>query len=328
MPAIELNPAVSSLNTREYLATKRTVVATKQEVLIGGDCCFCVPNCDWDLPAIANLSNPTDSYTNDRKDFIIQIADNSTVTGTLIKVFPNGTETPYVITDNTYGDYFSLGTLKSNVWGFYLDWYKVANLLGFGKYKFNITVLNSSATETFNEDSVNFRLMPYSCDNAHRTVRLETEQSGYFEGGFDYTGIFYQITTIIGTNINVTARSTWSQQIRLWGRFFREGYNFTVDNIVIQGRGQEQVQAQTVRKYSLLIDTIENKVSYPVITDLLLSPNVKISDYNIENSSGLIESRRVTMTEIGDPIITTLNQNEFYDLKFLDWKQDNVHRYR
>jgi len=323
--AVRVNPIVPSLNTREYLATIRTVGATKQDAIVGGDCCFCFPNCDWCLPAIANLTNPTDSYTNDKKDFIIKVATNSTVVGTLIKIAPDGTETPTVIVDDTYGDFSDVGVLKADVWGFLLDWFKVAFDLGFGKYKFNITVENSSATETFNEDSVCFRLMPYSCQNAHRTVRIETAQNGYFEGGFDYTGISAEVLLANG---KIEVVNGWAQQIRLWGRFFREGYNYTVDNIPLEGRGQEQVQAQTIRRYSLLLDTIENKVSFPVITDLLLAPDVNISDYNIENSAGTIVSRRVTMTDIGDPVITTLNQNEFYDLKFLDWKQDNVHRYR
>ncbi len=327
MTAIKVNPAVTDLNTREYLATIRTVSSTKADAIIGGDCCFCFPNCDWCMPAIANLTNPTDGYTNDKKEFILQVALNSTVVGTLIKIAPDGTETPTVIVDNTYGQFFALGVLRANVWGFILDWYKVANTLGFGKYKFNRTVENSSATETFNEDSVCFQLMPYNCDNAHRTVRIETEQFGYFEGGFDYTGIQPSIPLAGGLQA-VQQGAGWPQQIRLYGRFFREGYDYTVDNIVLEGRGQEQVQAQTIRRYSLLLDTIENKLSYPLITDMLLAPDVRISDYNIENSSGLIDRRRVTMTDIGDPIITTLNQNEFYDLKFLDWKQDNVHRYK
>lgn len=325
MAAIKINPAVSNLNTREYLATTRTIKATKLNAVIGGDCCFCFPNCDWVIPAIANLTNPTDPYTNDKKDFIIKVATNSIVIGTLIKIAPDGTETNTVIIDDTYGNFFDVGVLKPDVWGFVLDWYKVANLIGFGKYKFNITVKNSALTETLNEDSVVFRLLPYSCDNAHRTIRIETTQNGYFEGGFDYTGISTEVLLASG---KVEVVNGWPQQIRLYGRFFREGYNLTVDNIVLEGREQEQVQAQTVRRYSLLLDTIENKLSYPIITDVLLSPNVRISDYNIENSSGVIKNRRVTMTEIGDPIITTLNQNEFYDLKFLDWKQDNVHRYR
>ena len=38
----------------------------------------------------------------------------------------------------------------------------------------NISVTNIVGTEVYNEDSPCFRLLPYSCDNAHRTIRITT----------------------------------------------------------------------------------------------------------------------------------------------------------
>ena len=122
---IRIDPAVSSLNTSEYYSTLETFKAAKLLVLSGSDCCY---GCSVDLPAMANLSDPTDIYTNDLADFIIKVNTGDVVTGTLIKIDPDGTETDYVITDNTYGRYWATGSLKTNVWGFLLNWYNVANL--------------------------------------------------------------------------------------------------------------------------------------------------------------------------------------------------------
>lgn len=323
--SVRVTPDVPSLNTREYFATKKQVTAITANVVVGSECCFLYPNCEWYLPAIADLTD-TDKSKNDIKDFIIQVSDNSTVVGTLIKIAPDGTETNTIITDNTYGRFFALNSLKSNVWGFYLDWRLVASGLGFGRYKFNITVSNSTPTETYNNDSVCWQLMPYSCDNAHRTIRIETQQRGYFEGGFDYTGLTVAGTTTGGLT-EVQQVDFWSQQIRLWGRFVREGRDLNIDNIVTEERGQEMVQTQTIKRYSLKLDTIQTSISNPLIDDMLLAPNVQISDYNINNIE-IYRNERVTLTDLGDPIITPLSINEFYEIKFSEWKQNNIHRFR
>lgn len=320
--AVRVNPSASSLNVLEYLHLKRTVQAVRNPVTVASECFFCIPNCNWTLPAIADLTD-SDPYKNDYKDFIISVASGSTVTGTLIKIDPDGTETPTTITDNTYGLFYPLDDLKAGVWGFLLDWRLVASGLGFGKYKFNITVENSASTEIFNKDSVCWQLIPYTCENAHRTVRIETEQAGYFEGGFDYSGIIVEPNT----NEFVRGKDTWQQQIRLWGRFYRSNFEYNVDNIVTEERGQEQVQSQTVQVYTLLLDTIQTNISNPLIRDMLQAPEVRISDYNINNIEKY-ESVRVSMTNIETPVTITMNKNEFHDIKFVEWKQDNVHRYR
>jgi hypothetical protein len=327
--AIRLNPSISANASREYLHTKRTVPAKDSELLTAGICCFGSPSCDWDLPVIANLGNQSDTYGNDRTDFILSVVSNSTVTANLIKIDGNGVETEYLINDSTYGVLYGLGNIKANYWGFILDWYKVADNLGFGRYKVNIVVENLSGVETLNQDSACFELMPYSCENAHRTVRIETKQSGYFEGGFDYTGLDYTLNTPLPSGlVQISRVNYWPQQIRLWGRFYREGYDFTVDNIVTEERGQEMVQSQTVKRYNLKLDTIPTSVSNRLINDLFLAPDVRISDYNIANIE-LYRSIRVTMTEIADPSIFTMQKNEWYDgIKFVEYKQNNVKRYR
>ena len=83
--SVRVTPDVTSLNTREYFATRKQVTAIAGNVVVGSECCFLYPNCEWYLPAIADLTD-TDKAKNDVKDFIIQVSDNSTVVGTLIKI--------------------------------------------------------------------------------------------------------------------------------------------------------------------------------------------------------------------------------------------------
>jgi len=313
---IRVDPTVSTLNTREYFSTKETKTASKGLVISSGACCY---GCVVDLPAFANPTNPTDRLTNDRTDFIYNVGKGKTVTGTLTKIEPDATETEYIITDNTYGLFFPTSTLKQFFWGFILDWYKVYNTLGFGRYKFNVTVENAASNVVLSEDSPCFRLLPYTCDNAHRTVKISTKQRGYFEGGLDYTNLFYDLEGKTAT--------FWPQEIRLWGRFYRNNRRLTVDNIVSKDRGQEQVQTQSVRLFNLLLDTIQPNISDRVLDDLLQAPEVYINDYNYNNET-VGENERVTLTNFNEPIITTLSKDEYYTIELEEYFQNNVHRYR
>lgn len=313
---IRETPAVSSLNTREYFSTKFTKTAAPSLVLSAGSCCV---GCISDLPAFANVTNPTDTITNDKTDFILFTGKGVTVVATLTKIEPDGTETDFIITNDSYGSFFPIGTIKPLYWGFLLDWYLVATKLGFGRYKFNITVTNIAATEIHNEDSPCFRLLPYSCENAHRTVKITTEQKGYFEGGFDYTDLSY--------DFEGETKHTWMQQIRLWGRFYRSTRRLEVDNIVGKDRSEEQVQARTIKVFSLLLDTIQPNVSDRILDDMLLAPEVYLNDYNINNET-VSNNERITLTGLGEPVINTLTREEFYNIELEEFFQNNLHRYR
>ena len=320
--AIRLNPSPAIPNTREHFSHKSTFLASPSDVIAADSCCF---GCALDLMAIANLSNPTDPITNDRTDFIVRTGKGTTTVGTLTQIAPDGTETDIIITDDTYGQFYPTSTIKFIYWAFELDWYKVANTLGFGRYKFNVTATNVAATVVFNETSPCFTLIPYSCENAHDTVVITTEQKGYFEGFFDYTGLDYTYTDHAG---NTKKKTTWRQSIRLYGRFFRSTRDLAVDNIVSKQRGQEQVQASTVKVYTLQLDMIQTDVSNRVIDDMLLAPDVRISAYFINNIEDYVETR-VSLTDLGNPTRTRGSRSEFYpDIELKEYFQDNLHRYR
>jgi len=324
--SIRLTPTTSNSRTKQYLATKKTLKAIKRPIVIGQDCCFCFPNCDWDLPAFSFLSDSNNTYKNDKTDFIVNVPVSGTVEATLIQLDPDNNVLQSIsIVDDTYGLLFATGTIKSNVWGFILDWYKVADVESFGRWKLNLVVKNSVGGEMFNKDSACFHLRAWTCQMAHRTVKIKTKQSGYFEGGFDYTDINFVIPLAGG--IGQTNSTSWPQEIRLYGRFFREGRDFEIDNIVTEDRGQQLIQSKTVKRYLLKLDTIPTSISNRLVDDMLQAPEIYISDYQI-NAIELYDNVRVTLTELPDPDNFTQNINEFMDIRFAEWKQNNVHRFK
>lgn len=325
--AIRVNPSASSSRTQEYLHTERQFDIIKKPDFDASECCFCVPNCDWDFPAFALLTDQNDRQRNDRSPFYFEVPSGGTITATLIQLDRrNNAIQSITIVDNTYGNYFATGTIKANYWGFILDWYKVANVIGFGRFKLNIVIENGSSTEVLNEDSVCFHLMPWTCENAHRTVKITTEQSGYFENGINYEDLSF--TLPIGTGgLGSTLKTTWPQELRLFGVFYREGFPTERDNLVTQDRGQELVQSKIWKKYKLKLDTIPTKLSNFLIFDMLQASEVYITDQNISNIENYT-TVRVDLQEIDDPINFRMNKNEFIEITFVDWEQSNVHRFR
>lgn len=320
--AVRLNPSSTTTRTKEYIATQVEYLSIKAPVVVSGSCCYAF-NCNVDLPAIANLTDTTDDYSNDILDFIYQMGKGTTITATLIKVDSLGNETEYTL-DATYGQIFATDTVKTGYWAYVLEWHKVATALSYGTYKISISIDNAAANEIYSETTSCFNLMPYNCDNAHNTVRITTEQKGYFEGGFDYSNLNYNYT--ISTN-QTKAKTSWKQQIRLWGKFKRTGWLYEIDNIVSDKRGLSQVQSQTIRKYNLRIDYLESAVSNKVVEDMLQAPEVYIDDYNINNVD-LYQKTRVSLTDIQDPEQFDLAEQEFFNFDLVDYYQSNVHRYK
>lgn len=306
-----------TLRTNHYIHHKDTVQATTSLVSEGGDCCWC--SCDTIIPAFADLDNPTDKAKNDFFSWILKLPLNATITATLTNL---DSDTDYVITDNTLGRLFATGVLKTQVWGFIVDWYKVANTHGFGNYQMNLTVENGASQEIFNKDYPKFQLLPYSCQAAHNTVRIESHNSGYIEGGFDYRGI--DITDNAG-GIKATPEVYWKQQIRWWGRLDIINHPVQTDNIYDNYRNLEQVQTQIEDEYNLRLEFIKTDVSKQIIYDNLLADYVLINDYNA-NSVDTYRDVKLSLSSIDNPQ-PFKNRTLLYNIKFVNYKQNRLKRH-
>jgi hypothetical protein len=306
----------STARTSRYIHHKDTVYATRSLVLESGDCCFCT--CDSIIPQFAYLDDENDTLKNDWFSWIIKIPLNCTVEGTLTNL---DSETDYLITNQTYGDFYDVDELKDNVWAFRVRWHKVADLLGFGNYKFNITVKDVSNNIIFDKDYPKFDLKPYSCDSAHNTIRIETLNTGYIEGGFDYRGI----TTTTTGGFGATSVKGWAQQVRWYGRIEVTGHPTQIDNLTDNYRNLLQVQTQIQNEYNLRLEFITTNISNQIIFDYLLSDYILISDYNANNVDEY-KNIKVSLLNVESPQ-PFKNKTVLYNLKFVDYKQNNLKRF-
>lgn len=308
----------ATLRTNHYIHHKDTVQATTSLVSDGVDCCWC--SCETVIPAFADLDNPDDTSKNDFFSWILKVPRNVTVTATLTNL-DSGTD--YVISDNTYGKFYDVDELKDNVWGFILDWQLVADLIGFGNYQMNISVQSGfSSNIIFDKDYPPFFLLPYSCQAAHNTVRIESHNSGYIEGGFDYRDI--DITDNAG-GVSAQKEPYWKQQIRWYGRFDITEHPVQTDNIYDNYRNLEQVQTQIEDGYNLRLEFIKTDISKQIIYDNLLADYLLISDYNA-NSVDTYRDVKVSLASIDNPQ-PLKNRTLLYNIKFVNYKQNRLKRH-
>lgn len=311
----------STLRTAKYLHHRDQVSATKSMRNSTTDCCFC--SCDSEIPAFADGDNPTDKFKNDIFSWLIKVPNLCTLVATLTNL---DTNVSYTITDDTYGDLYTTGTLKTNVWGYIIKWGNVADLIGFGNYQMNITITDSFANIISNKDYPKFKLMPYSCENVHGTVRIETWNTGYIEGGFDYRNIF--ITTPFA-NINPYSESVplkgWVQQIRYYGRVDISGIPVQIDNLSDNYRNLLQVQTQIQNEWTLRLEFIKTDISTQIIYDNLLADYILLSDYNA-NSVNTYRDVKVSLISIDSPQ-NFANRTSIFNVKFADYKQNNLKRF-
>lgn len=313
LPATGANP-----RTSHYWHTKASFKAVNDEVADVTECCFC--SCETVIPAFAYLDDTNNKEFNDCFFWLLTVPTDATVVATLTNL---DTATDYVITDNTYGILYDVDVLKDNTWAFIVKWANVATEIGYGNYQLNITVSDFNANEIFNKDYPKFKLLPYTCENAHGTVRIESWNSGYIEGGFDYRGISIDnpFTSSFGSARKL---NTWIQQIRYYGRLTRDRLPTQTDNHWDNLRNLTQVQTQIQNGWNLRLDFIKADISYKIIYDNLLGDFLYLSDYNANNIAKFRDVK-VSLEAPDDPQ-TFLDQTEVFNIKFVDYKQNLLKR--
>ena len=323
--AIRVTPTSSSLNTSGYLHGVDTVKAIRSGVLGDTTCTLSLLGaCQRDIPAFAYTADELDEYRNDFRSFIYQVPTGATVIATLTAISPNGTETDYTITDDTYGNLFTTGTVKSGVWAFILRWYNVADTLGYGCYKFNVTIVNSAATELTNYTTPCFDLKPWSCEASHRTVKITTHQRGYIVNGFDYRGIQYGFTFSGG--LGATQKTSWPQELRWYGRFYPTTPTYINETVQDSFRNEQQLQSQYVENYTLRLDHLYSELSSPFFRDSFLAGEIYISNYwynDVEHYDHI----RVNPKDITDRSARPLNRNQKFEIELEEFTKATLKRH-
>ena len=281
-------------------------------------CCQCFNNCDYVIPQFVDDSN--DQYKNDFQSFWIQLNAINEAVITLFKIENDGTKTSYQINDNNYGVYFPKGVLKPNLAAFYVQWEKIRDLLGYGKYYFTVEIYANPSTVISEGRTSFFQLMPYSCDAANGTARITVRNTGYIEGGNDYTGLN-------GYGGLGGRRNFWEQQIRFFGRVIRLAPETLEDYLVTNSRGQEMIQKQRIPNYQLQVNNIKNNASRPLINDYFLSNYITVDDYNINNVENF-RNLRVIETGVESETNFPGTENEFFVFNLRPYTQNILKRYK
>jgi hypothetical protein len=187
----------------------------------------------------------------------------------------------------------------------------------------NISVSNATPTLIFTKDYPKFKLMPYSCANAHGTVRVESFNSGYIEGGFDYRNMI--ILNPYPTGVSIKGIEGWIQQIRYYGKLSISAIPVETDNIFDGYRNLKQVQTQIKNEYNLRIDFIKTDLSEQIIYDNLLADYILLNDYNANNVKDYREVK-VSLLSV-DPPESFKNRTNLFNIKFVDYLQNLLKRH-
>lgn len=301
---IKIVQAPSTFMPREWYAGEDSIQTIKLNFSDLFDCKkYVYPKCDC-LPVFSSLTTQNPEL-NDYSSFIYEVGGSYTLAATLTE--QDGTE--HIINDNTFGTLYTTGTLKANVWGFKLDWYKVGLALGYGNYTLNFKIDNAALRGDFDEVFC-YQLMPYSCDLADGTVRITSIKNGYIENGFDYRDL---------------SIGDWEDQIRLYGSLKFDDYITTIDNVLLSNRDLHQIQTQITDTFNLTLIGINSTLSTAFIKDSLMANKMYIDDYNRSNVNEY-KKQYVSFVSIEKPIQAEINGTINHSIKLTEFNQSTLKR--
>lgn len=226
------------------------------------DFCPCQIECTYFEKVFYEVGS--DYVRNDKNSFLYT---KSVATDTItIKLFKNGVELA-TITDNTYGEYHNGFTTQPLYIGFIIDWLKVFQVSGVGRYQV-VTYLNILGVSSTVSSQL-FQLYPFSAQNANRTVKIEWLQQGNIIGNdLDYTDLL---------------PDGWPQSFRINGKFYEDAPGFEVENFLTQNYVKKQLQDVVKLNYVLETGLLPREIMKIIDQDMLLGNEILMTDYNIIN---------------------------------------------
>ena len=226
------------------------------------DFCLCNYLCKYENVVFAELEGNED-YKNDKTSFLFSVS-SSTSTFEIILIDSSGNEE--IINDNSFGEYFPLGSFnqqkdQEKYVGFICDWQKVFQVKGAGVYFFKFKE-NSFGSEVINE-SVIYRLQPFSEVIASKTVRFRFIQKGTIQNSLDYNGI------------------DWTYEIRLKAKLNYSEPTFEQTDFLKGDRVVEQIQDSKIENIEIEVDFVPSVIG-DFITDIgILSNNILVTNYGL-----------------------------------------------
>jgi hypothetical protein len=277
------------------------------------ECCFA-------LPALADTSD-ADIYRND-KHSIIGKYDKDLYTTVVISLekYVNGSWTEQVqISDNTYGTYYSLGSLTDtttqlNYVGFYCEWRNVLSAFGEGTYRFNFIETDFQAAETTTLYPFEFCLQNYTDERADFTTRFQWNTQGFradWQTELD-TWDFSQIP------------DGWDNQLRFPQSIFGGTKSeYTREFIRYQNGQQKYLQDEQVEKYTWHSGQYPAELHNFIKTCVLQSDYLTVTDYN-SNNPNIFKDKAINADGNYEPDWKYNNRRAFVSVDFAEEYQNRV----
>ena len=307
--AIKLTPSVSNLNTIEYLHTEKSFFCRKSYELSADNC---TPlSCRQPIPVFADLVNTTSTRNNDFTKWRYSAPIGGSVECILTRC---DTDTTYTINDATYGVFMDVGDFATypTDWAFAIEWFRVANLIGFGTYSLAFTIKDVSNNIVFEESTPCYYLQPYSCDDSNGTVRFEVNQKGYNQSGFNWDGF-----------IGLFALFT-KQQIRLNGYIKKRAIS-EIDYVTTSQYKSDHVQTRVYHEYDVTLRSVDEYIYEKLVKGLLLEMPIKLTVYDISNDTNYnnyeVKFLSVEIEEFDK------NRQSNVTITFDDYSRNNIKRY-
>lgn len=225
--------------------------------------------CEYALPAIAEIGSITNDLFNDYHRFIAFFPSIvTTATAKLLK--PDGTE----VNIGSYGTVTTLGyftnSLNQKPFTVYIDWNAVLNDLGIGCYRIILRGVFGSTTIT--EKSFLFNLQAYSTEVIDETVRIE-----------------WTLTGKLGSYKREEEQRDFDSQefrncLRLPSAYFGEDSSDSEFESVRYQNGQKLFTTQNRKtKYILKTGFYPYAIHKFIKFDMLMGEQVEVTDFNIAN---------------------------------------------
>jgi len=262
--------------------------------------------CCYSHKVLADLTS-TESYKNDFSGFFHK-RQISSETCDFVMV-DTATSTEYVLNDSTYGTYNDFNSITGlpDLKTFKLDWKKVLQGLGSGSYKVlkRVVVVGVAVDIEY----LVYNLYQYSSSLANTTARIDVTMDGYLEN--------------IGVNFEGSGFET---SLRVSGFFGRRNPKFEEDNIVNRDYEKRQISIKQTNEYKFQTNFIPVCLTSEIFDFLLMSDDIRISDYNLNNHSYSYRFTPVSIEENGEPVYLPQTRKAQLNVTFSDKVVNKIRR--
>lgn len=211
------------------------------------------------------------------------------------------------LNSSTFGTYYDFGSLLYSYYkGMVVDWRKVYNTHGNGKYRIVIEKTLGSATTTAYTHF--YQVMPYNTETAESTVKIETYQNGNYVNG------------AVFRNMN------WYQSIRVRGRLHSKKPKLSTEEYLTSDRVREQVVDIITNTYTLELAMLPSNIYNEIIYGRGLSNRMLITDY-ARFAGEVFRQYPVKMTNIRDLSYYRANKNSSVVLELTDRAEGTIKSY-